>query len=116
MLKSDRGAEKANSFWPLQVGKSITIQWSGASSVGAASGVWYYTFKVQRQEKVRVAAGEFDTFVVTQTESGTGSNGFTGVSTYWYAPQVGYIVKFTYATTGFNPNAPKDWELVSVSK
>jgi hypothetical protein len=87
-------------IWPLQIGKEINFTTQGSTD-NVAAGIpgekpWYtYTIRVLRKERVTVQAGAFDSWVIeVREESGHGR--FIGVSTYWYAPDLGYAVKFTY--------------------
>jgi hypothetical protein len=51
------------------------------------------SFVVNRQERITVQAGTFDTFVIEWTEQETGANPTSALTTLWYAPSVGYVVK-----------------------
>ena len=55
---------------------------------------WYENYTVTGRERVTVPAGTFDAFVITWEEKGRFENGFEAKSTFWYAPDLGYFVKF----------------------
>ena len=87
-------------IWPLEVGKEISFAMQGTSN--NVTGDWpdyvpWYeeTIRVLRKERVTVQAGTFDSWVIEVREDMTHGR-FTGISTYWYAPDLGYGVKYTY--------------------
>ena len=72
-------------FWPLQVGKEVTFNYGAGAPL-------HVTVRVLRTETITVPAGTFFTYVVER--SSHPSNDFaTSVSTFWYAPSVGTVVK-----------------------
>ncbi len=73
------------SFWPLQVGKSITfnIDAGGPRTVNA---------RVLRTETITVPAGTFYTYVIERRDHGM--DGKENIADMWYAPSVGTVVKF----------------------
>ena len=105
-----RYGKRVAEMWPLSVGKSTEIQFDEGGAT------WYFNYEVLRAERVTVPAGTFDTLVVLYTEQGL--NGFKGTRTYWYAPQVGYFVKFEpQIIHGIRGGAPeRPWEAVSIAK
>ncbi|MBC7954950.1 MAG: hypothetical protein H7Y33_03645 [Cytophagales bacterium] len=95
--------------FPLSVGKSWTANYDGYTNDDGAS--WNAKTKcaVHSAEKIKVAAGEFDTLRI-DCEDAWSSGPFNGVSktTSWYAPKVGTVVKSS------NPEAAKwNYELTS---
>jgi hypothetical protein len=102
---------KLGALWPLKVGAKLDLSYE------ARGGTWYFTFEVLRRERVTVPAGSFDSIVIAQTEKGSGENNFHGVRTYWYAPEVGYFVKFdTQIVTGHRGSREIAWEALQISK
>lgn len=82
----------AESIWPLEIGKSVSFKMTGTGANGSA-GEWQETITVIRQEELTTEAGQFRTMVVeTREQSLTGP--FQAVSTRWYAPDVGFVVKY----------------------
>ena len=73
------------SFWPLQVGKSVTFNYGAGSPLSV-------TARVLRTETITVPAGTFYTYVIERRSHPMSS--FTeAVTTFWYAPSVGTVVK-----------------------
>src|SRR5262249_1788103 len=103
--------EKIKSIWPLTPGKSVTYQVTRSSG-----GVWNYTLRVERFERITVAAGEFDCVVVTLTQQGFGPQGYGDQFTFWYAPEVGFWIKRTWEwRAGTYPRpAPQDVEVARI--
>jgi clan AA aspartic protease (TIGR02281 family) len=81
----DAGLDK---LWPLTIGKEHTM----GLSVGG--GYLRQHFTVLRTETVETPAGSFGTIVVQQEESGSGAQ--TAKRLFWYAPELGLIVKSTF--------------------
>lgn len=93
----------AESIWPLKVGKSVSFNMSGNGANGSP-GEWQETITVVRQEELTTATGQFRTVVVeTREQSLTGP--FQAVATRWYAPDVGFIVKYRREVEQGNGNA-----------
>ncbi len=73
------------SFWPLQVGNTVNFNYGAGSPL-------HVTARVLRTETITVPAGTFYTYVVERRTHP--SNDFSeSVSTFWYAPSVGTVVK-----------------------
>jgi len=90
--------------FPLEVGKQweFTDKWLDHTStppdaVGSEKG----KVKVVSYEKVRVPAGEFDTFAVKWNSSWNNGMGGSGITdyTYWYAPAARAIIKSNLRVT-----------------
>ena len=73
---------------------------------------WYETYTVAGRQRVRVPAGTFDTYVITWKEQGRLGNDYEAEHTFWYAPAVGYFVKFEAGSA--LGNTLEDWEATSV--
>lgn len=74
-------------FWPLQVGRSETY------NLNTSQGGRAITLKVLRTEVITVPAGTFFTYVVERRDRMPQDN-TENVTTSWYAPSVGSVVKF----------------------
>ena len=74
-------------FWPLQVGRSETY------NLNTSQGGRAITLKVLRTEMVTVPAGTFFTYVIERRDRMPQDN-TENVTTSWYAPSVGSVVKF----------------------
>jgi hypothetical protein len=75
--------------------------------------------RVERQERITVPAGSFDTYVITlQTDRiGTiyGTSQFQTRTMWWYAPAVGWNVKQKYEVLRGDPKT-EGWEIVTIKK
>jgi hypothetical protein len=101
---------------PLAVGKSVSFQNAGADDKGN-NVTWTETFAVEKYETVETRAGTWPCFVILHREqimSGTG----TFEKRWWYSPEVGYAVKFTYRTVQGHPpvRTPPDSQVVEIVK
>ncbi len=74
-------------FWPLQVGRSETF------NLNTSQGGRAITLKVLRTEVVTVPAGTFFTYVIERRDR-MQQDDSVNVTTSWYAPSVGSVVKF----------------------
>ena len=93
------------SLWPLSVGKTADITADGAG------GVRHIEYRVVRTEIIQVPAGSFYTYVVERRDRSLTDNS-ENVSTYWYAPSIGSVVKFEERLG--RPGKPRPaYELVS---
>jgi hypothetical protein len=92
--------------FPLEVGKKWDFKYSLANKVTSATARWQLEAAVVSYEKVKVPAGEFDTFKIEYkgfwNNNTTGRNG-RAVVTNWYAPATRSVVKSEYDDT-FNRN------------
>jgi hypothetical protein len=98
-------------LWPLKVGKTVEFSVFDATPRATADRPvvrnYQETFTVARQQRITVAAGTFDTFVVEWREKGsTPTNRTEALATLWYAPQVGYFVKSSVQVLDADPNDP----------
>jgi hypothetical protein len=94
--KSD--AETAlRELWPLRVGNKVSFV-----SIGSAQIRFLETYRVVRHERVTVPAGTFDTFVIDWdcTSRNAYANDYHETGTFWYAPEVGYVVKVEHHLEG----------------
>jgi hypothetical protein len=115
-LSSDPNFERARALVPLEVGKKLTFQVSGADDKGVQTN-WLNTLAVERYEKTQTPAGTFDAFVIlSQTRLFSGSG--TWERRFWYAPEVGYTVNSKYTMVQGTPprNVPPDWYIVEIIK
>jgi clan AA aspartic protease (TIGR02281 family) len=75
-------------LWPLTPGKTQTM------SVSLSGAYLTHRFAVLRTETVSTPAGTFATVVVEQEETGSGTQWSKRL--FWYAPEIGLIVKSTF--------------------
>jgi hypothetical protein len=91
-------------IWPLQLGKEINFTFQGrssrnASAVDSATPFWYVEkIVVARKEKLTVPAGTFDTWVIEDHQE-VSRGRVIALRTYWYAPEVGFAIKYSYHIT-----------------
>ena len=96
-------------LWPLEVGKEVSFVWTEGSES------WRFSHKVARRETVTIPAGTFDTFVIEISETGLNGNSHRSVNRSWYAPKVGYAVKYEYELeSGNNADPPRNWVATEV--
>ncbi len=107
-------ADKFQSLIPLQVGRRINFQESGAGSYGA-DGIWFIEVSVERFERVTTAAGTFPAFVILFDERSPQFTHGEWQYRYWYSPDVSHTVKFEFLTLRGSPppKYPKNWELAA---
>ncbi len=91
-------------FWPLQVGKQVTFNYG-------ANGPLSVTARTLRTETITVPAGTFFTYVI-ERRLHPNSEFREDIATYWYAPSVGYVVKFSERKLSGASRPP--FEMVSV--
>lgn len=108
-----QGAEKLRGLWPLAVGKKVWFESRGVSSDGFP-GSWYETYTVTGRRTVTVPAGTFDTYVIEWEEQGREGNSYRSRNTYYFAPAVGYFVKFEPGGTPGNKMTPWVAERVEI--
>jgi hypothetical protein len=101
--------ERLRDLFPLQVGKEISFTVEGATDGGYPSS-WDQTYTVTRRERVTVPAGTFDTYVVRWREQGRLTNDWEATHTFWFSPDISYIVKFR----GASHTRLKNWQATRV--
>jgi hypothetical protein len=101
-------ADAIRSIIPLQIGNKTSFHHSG--------GRWHYELSVEKYEEAATPVGRFPTFVLLYRELGLTSPNAVREHRWWYAPSIGYAVKFEYrAVQGPPPSsAPTNWELVEL--
>jgi hypothetical protein len=99
--------------FPINVG----MEWKDTFTTQALTGdkkgetfKYEESFKILGWENVEVKAGNFKTAKIEYIQANL-DRGYTGISFYWYAPEVKYFVKCQYAPGYFQGVA--DWELAS---
>lgn len=113
MLYSDnpkvRGNEAVaaalNELFPLELGKTVEA-W-----VYNADWAWQLQWKVARRDTVTTPAGQFDAWLIEHTETAIGA-GYIGRSDTWYAPAIGWNVKYKSWTETPPGGATSEWELI----
>jgi len=109
-------------LFPWRVGNQVDFV-SAPTPVNASGDIAYMpkdayfdeSFKVLREEKVTTAAGTFDTVVVEWHRQIKGRWLGVWVTTYWFAPEVGFAVKITRETRQGAPNPNVTYELTSIT-
>lgn len=97
-------------LWPLTKGKKLSFQ-------SGTAGGWERTYTVTAIEKIKVPAGEFEVAKIVGTEDGVRGNYHSSRSTFYWAPAVGYLVKYEYELLrGNNANPPRNWEAMEIVK
>jgi len=110
--------EAAEHLWPISIGKETTAQYTGSGDSGTQNTnvVYWRKFKVVAAEPISVRAGTFNAYRV-EVEESSNSDSYHDRATYWWSPELGYIVKYRFIVLrGVNHNSPKDWEVVNVIK
>jgi len=105
------GGAKLKDLWPLEIGKTVWFVSNGISSNGYPS-TWYETYRVVGRERVAVPAGTFDTYVIEWEEQGREGSSYRAANRFWFAPEVGYFVKFRAASVPYN--TLEDWDATRV--
>lgn len=117
---SDSQLAEIRSLHPLAVGRSVSFDTAGVTARGS-NAAYNHRIRVLKQEQVVVAAGTFQTFVIEWRErniSQLGSRPDSSaefIRTYWYAPEIGFIVKFEYREQGSTvPQSISPWEIKEI--
>lgn len=97
--------DRYRELWPLKVGKSVTFRRRSAD--GSKS--WDHELMVLRTETLQTAVGAADTFVVEEKVSWSGGSGQT---TYWFAPSLGWWVKYKWSTSNGKSGG---WSITSIT-
>jgi hypothetical protein len=106
-----QGATRLKDLWPLEPGKRTWFTVTGVTSSGSPSS-WYETYTVTGQEQVTVPAGTFDTYVIEWEEQGREGSSYRAVNRFWFAPEIGYFVKFQADPTPYAQL--RDWQATRV--
>jgi hypothetical protein len=106
-----QGGSRLRELFPPKEGARRWFVVSGVTTTGFPTS-WYETYTVSGRERVRVKAGTFDTYVIDWEEEGREGNGWTAHHRFWYAPSLGYFVKFVADKRPGNTLA--DWEATRV--
>jgi hypothetical protein len=106
----------AAAIWPLKVGNKSSAQFD-SENVASDNILYWQEFKVAAFEPVTVRAGTFQAFRIESEQSNIKANGYHDKGTYWWSPDVGYIVKYTFEVLkGHNSNANQNWEAVIIEQ
>ncbi len=108
-------------LFPWRVGNQVEFMTSGSTAnatgilVETIKDVYYdNTVKVLGQEKLATVAGTVDTFVIEWHRQARGRWLGAWASTIWFAPQLGYWIKFKHETRqGYGPET--SFELASIA-
>jgi hypothetical protein len=100
-------ADRIRSIIPLQVGHKTSFHHSG--------GRLHYELSVESYEEAVTPVGRFPAFVLLYREIGLTSPSTQHERRWWYAPSIGYAVKYEYrAVQGAPAAGPRNWELVEI--
>ena len=83
-------------LWPLSLGAEQILTVPGLSASSTTFGSVTERFTVMTGETISVPAGKFDTVVIEQEEAVSGNNGHNAKRTFWYAPDLGVVIKSTF--------------------
>lgn len=108
LIGSEGVLQAIDGLWPLAEGKEASA-W-----VYNAEWAWKLSWRVLGRETVRVPAGTFETWVVEHTEESLQA-GFVGKSRSWYAPAVGWNVRYrSWQERPYSLKKPDEWELTAI--
>lgn len=93
-------------LWPLAIGKTAEA-W-----VYNADWAWHLQWKVTRHQAITVPAGTFDAWAIEHTETSM-QDGYIGKSESWYAPSVGWNVRYRNWVETPSSTPPSGWVLTS---
>jgi hypothetical protein len=93
-----------NQLFPLEIGKTAEA-W-----VYNADWSWQLKWRVARRESVATPAGRFDAWLIEHTETAIGA-GYIGRSDTWYAPAVGWNVRYKSWQETPPGGASSEWQL-----
>jgi len=96
--------EAQSALWPLAVGKKVSFERNRERRR-----YWRNDTEVVAREVLKLEFGDVDTFKVEMKSNST-SGSWTGKQTAWYAPKIGWTVKFISTD---NEGANHRWEAVS---
>lgn len=96
-----------DSLWPLAVGKTASA-W-----VYNHDWAWQQSWRVVRRELVEVPAGTFEAWVIEHTERALG-DGYEAKSETWYAPAIGWNVRYRAWTVTPATGQVDEWVLTRV--
>jgi hypothetical protein len=103
---NDEVAAAINQLFPLEVGKTVEA-W-----VYNADWAWQLQWKVTRRESIATPAGRFDAWLIEHTETAIGS-GYIGRADTWYAPAIGWNVRYKSWTETPPGGTPSEWQLTA---
>jgi hypothetical protein len=106
-----QGGARLKDLFPLREGRRIWFTVTGVTASGSPSS-WYETYTVTGRERVKVPAGTFDTYVVEWEEQGRDGSAWSARHRFWFAPALGYFVKFEGDKAP--GNALQDWAATRV--
>lgn len=91
-------------LWPLKLGNQVSFQTRSGQTTSSER------FYVTRRVPVTVAAGTFDAFLIDWDASASGlTAAYSEHGQFWYAPEVGYVVKVKHQlTAGSYPRLADD--------
>lgn len=103
---NDAVAAAIDQLFPLELGKTVEA-W-----VYNADWAWQLQWKVARRETITTPVGRFDAWLIEHTESAIGA-GYIGRSDTWYAPALGWNVRYKSWTESPPGGASSEWHLTA---
>jgi hypothetical protein len=91
-------------LFPLELGKTVEA-W-----VYNADWAWQLQWKVAKRETITTPLGRFDAWLIEHTETAIGA-GYIGRSDTWYAPAIGWNVRYKSWTESPPGGESSQWEL-----
>jgi hypothetical protein len=103
---NDAVAAAIDQLFPLEVGKTAEA-W-----VYNADWSWQLQWKVTRRDSIATPAGRFEAWLIEHTETAIGA-GYIGRSDTWYAPAVGWNIRYRSWTETPPGGRVSQWELTA---
>jgi hypothetical protein len=95
-----------NQLFPLELDKTVEA-W-----VYNADWAWQLKWRVAKHETIATPAGRFDAWLIEHTETAIGA-GYVGRADTWYAPAVGWNLRYKSWTESPPGGASSEWQLTS---
>jgi len=103
---NDSVAAAINQLFPLELDKTVEA-W-----VYNADWAWQLKWKVARREMISTPAGRFDAWLIEHTETAIGG-GYIGRSDTWYAPALGWNLRYKSWTETPPGGESSEWQLTA---
>jgi hypothetical protein len=115
---SDDAARALTRLWPLKLGSQVSF------TTKSGQALYRERYRVTRRAQVTVRAGTFEAFIIDWTSNANGGGSaanysettiYSETASFWYAPEIGYIVKVQHKLTGGTYPRLADDEVVRVA-
>jgi hypothetical protein len=107
VIGNDAVTAAIDQLFPLELGKTVEA-W-----VYNADWAWQLQWKVARRDTITTPAGRFDAWLIEHTETAVGAAGYIGRSDTWYAPAIGWNVRYKSWTESPPGGASSEWQLMN---